>query len=85
MAVSCTRCPAALDPETVKEVLNTIRDLVSEGMTNILVTHEMRFAREVAHHVFFTDRGLIVEHAAPEAFFSNPRDPRTQEFLSHVL
>jgi len=76
---------AALDPETVKEVLNTIRDLVSEGMTSILVTHEMRFAREVAHHVFFTDRGLIVEHAAPEEFFSNPRDPRTQEFLSHVL
>ncbi|WP_050461399.1 amino acid ABC transporter ATP-binding protein [Herbaspirillum autotrophicum] len=76
---------AALDPETVKEVLNTIRDLVSEGMTSILVTHEMRFAREVAHHVFFTDRGLLVEHAAPEEFFSNPRDPRTQEFLSHVL
>lgn len=76
---------AALDPETVKEVLATIRDLVAEGMTSILVTHEMRFAREVAHQVFFTDKGLIVESGAPKDFFDNPQDPRTREFLSHVL
>ncbi|SIT44078.1 putative transporter subunit: ATP-binding component of ABC superfamily transporter [Paraburkholderia piptadeniae] len=76
---------AALDPETVKEVLNTIRDLVAEGMTSILVTHEMRFAREVAHQVFFTDKGLIVESGSPKDFFDAPQDPRTREFLSHVL
>ena len=76
---------AALDPETVKEVLNTIRELVDEGMTCILVTHEMRFAREVAHHVYFTDKGLIVEHGAPAEFFDAPRDPRTREFLGHML
>ncbi len=76
---------AALDPETVKEVLHTIRDLVQEGMTCILVTHEMGFAREVAHQVYFTDRGLIVEHGAPSEFFDSPKDPRTQEFLGHVL
>jgi len=76
---------AALDPETVKEVLNTIRELVAEGMTSILVTHEMRFAREVAHHIFFTDKGLIVEHGEPKEFFSAPKDERTKEFLSHIL
>lgn len=76
---------AALDPETVKEVLLTIRDLVQEGMTCILVTHEMGFAREVAHQVYFTDKGLIVEHGAPDTFFDAPQDPRTQEFLGHIL
>lgn len=76
---------AALDPETVKEVLNTIRELVQEGMTCILVTHEMRFAREVAHQVYFTDKGLIVEHGAPADFFDAPQDQRTREFLGHVL
>ncbi|WP_242697619.1 amino acid ABC transporter ATP-binding protein [Bordetella petrii] len=76
---------AALDPETVKEVLHTIRDLVQEGMTCILVTHEMGFAREVAHQVYFTDKGLIVEHGAPGQFFDAPQDPRTREFLGHVL
>ena len=76
---------AALDPETVKEVLNTIRELVQEGMTCILVTHEMRFARDVAHQVYFTDKGLIVEHGAPGEFFDAPKDPRTREFLGHVL
>jgi polar amino acid transport system ATP-binding protein len=76
---------AALDPETVKEVLNTIRDLVAEGMTSILVAHEMRFAREVAHQVFFTDQGHIVEFGRPKDFFDAPKDPRTREFLSHVL
>ncbi len=76
---------AALDPETVKEVLVTIRELAEEGMTCILVTHEMGFAREVADHVYFTDAGLIVEHGPPASFFSDPRDPRTREFLGQIL
>lgn len=76
---------AALDPETVKEVLVTIKDLAAEGMTCILVTHEMGFAREVADHIYFTDKGLIVEHGAPEEFFGNASDPRTQAFLGQVL
>ncbi|WP_276314370.1 amino acid ABC transporter ATP-binding protein [Paraburkholderia phosphatilytica] len=76
---------AALDPETVKEVLSTIQELVAEGMTSILVTHEMRFAREVAHQVFFTDEGLVVESGSPREFFDSPQDARTREFLSHVL
>lgn len=76
---------AALDPETVKEVLVTIKDLAAEGMTCILVTHEMGFAREVADHIYFTDKGVIVEHGAPETFFDNAKDPRTKEFLSQIL
>jgi polar amino acid transport system ATP-binding protein len=76
---------AALDPETVKEVLVTIRQLAEEGMTCVLVTHEMGFAREVADHIYFTDRGLIVEHSEPKEFFSNPKDPRTRAFLNQVL
>ena len=76
---------AALDPETVKEVLVTIRELVEEGMTCILVTHEMGFAREVANHIYFTDRGVIVEHGPPATFFTEARDPRTREFLSQIL
>lgn len=76
---------AALDPETVKEVLTTIRELAADGMTCILVTHEMGFAREVADHVYFTDRGVIVEHGPPDVFFGAPRDPRTKTFLSQVL
>jgi len=76
---------AALDPETVKEVLVTIKDLAEDGMTCILVTHEMGFAREVANHIYFTDRGIIVEHGPPESFFTNAKDPRTQEFLSQIL
>src|SRR5271163_19991 len=76
---------AALDPETVGEVLLTIRQLAEEGMTCILVTHEMGFAREVASEVYFTDRGIIVEHAPPATFFANPQDPRTKAFLSQVL
>ena len=76
---------AALDPETVKEVLVTIRELAEEGMTCILVTHEMGFAREVADHVYFTDRGVIVEHGPPATFFREARDPRTREFLSQIL
>jgi len=76
---------AALDPETVKEVLVTIQDLAEEGMTCILVTHEMGFAREVADHIYFTDRGIIVEHGTPATFFDDARDPRTREFLSQIL
>ena len=76
---------AALDPETVKEVLITIKELAQDGMTCILVTHEMGFAREVADHIYFTDRGVIVEHGPPTTFFDKASDPRTQEFLSQIL
>jgi len=76
---------AALDPETVKEVLVTIQNLAEEGMTCILVTHEMGFAREVANHIYFTDRGIIVEHGTPATFFDDAKDPRTKEFLSQIL
>ncbi|WP_294926458.1 amino acid ABC transporter ATP-binding protein [uncultured Paracoccus sp.] len=76
---------AALDPETVKEVLVAIKDLAAEGMTCILVTHEMGFAREVADHIYFTDRGVIVEHGPPAEFFTKARDPRTRAFLDQVL
>ncbi len=76
---------AALDPETVKEVLVTIKDLAHEGMTCMLVTHEMGFAREIADHIYFTDRGVIVEHGPPAIFFKQAKDPRTREFLSQIL
>jgi polar amino acid transport system ATP-binding protein len=76
---------AALDPETVNEVLLAIKDLARDGMTCILVTHEMGFAREVADHIYFTDRGVIVEHGAPKTFFTEASDPRTKEFLSQIL
>jgi polar amino acid transport system ATP-binding protein len=76
---------AALDPETVKEVLVTIRELAEEGMTCVIVTHEMGFAREVADEIYFTDRGVVVEHGPPADFFSNCRDERTRRFLSQIL
>jgi polar amino acid transport system ATP-binding protein len=76
---------AALDPETVKEVLVTIKELAADGMTCILVTHEMGFAREVADQIYFTDRGVIVEHGPPSSFFDQASDPRTKEFLSQIL
>ena len=76
---------AALDPETVKEVLVTIKDLAAEGMTCILVTHEMGFARELADRIYFTDRGVIVEYGPPSTFFTEASDPRTREFLSQIL
>jgi len=76
---------AALDPETKKEVLVTIQALAAEGMTCILVTHEMGFARRVADHVYFTDGGVIVEHGTPEAIFSAPTQERTRDFLDKVL
>lgn len=76
---------AALDPEMVSEVLAVIRDLSRDGMTCVLVTHEMRFAEEVADVVFFTDRGTIVESGAPADIFHVPRDARLRSFLGKVL
>lgn len=75
----------ALDPETVKEVLNTIRELALEGMTCMLVTHEMRFARELADVVYFTDGGVIVESGPPAQLFDHPVKDRTRAFLSQIL
>ena len=76
---------AALDPETVKDVLGTIRQLAHDGMTCMLVTHEMRFARELAHEVYFTDGGVIVESGAPAELFDRPKMERTRAFLSQIL
>jgi polar amino acid transport system ATP-binding protein len=76
---------AALDPETRKEVLLTIRQLVEEGMTSILVTHEMAFAREIADRVYFTDQGVIVEEGTPQQLFDEPQMARTKAFLEQVI
>ncbi len=76
---------SALDPEMVGEVLDLIKELATEGMTMVIVTHEMGFAREVADRVLFMDGGVIAEEAPPAALFSNPQNPRTKEFLSKVL
>ena len=76
---------SALDPEMVGEVLDLMRDLAKEGMTMIIVTHEMGFAREVAKRVLFVDEGKILESGAPEEFFGNPQHPRLKDFLSKVL
>ncbi|XDF33602.1 amino acid ABC transporter ATP-binding protein [Paracidovorax avenae] len=76
---------SALDPETVGEVLTVIRDLVKDGMTCVLVTHEMRFAEEVSDHVYFTEAGRIVEHGPAAQIFGNPRSTRTREFLQRAL
>jgi polar amino acid transport system ATP-binding protein len=76
---------SALDPEMVGEVLELMKSLAREGMTMVVVTHEMGFAREVANRVLFMDDGLIMEEAAPEEFFDHPKNPRLQEFLSKVL
>jgi ABC-type polar amino acid transport system, ATPase component len=76
---------SALDPELVGEVLATMRDLADQGMTMIVVTHEIGFAREAADHVVFMDGGVIVEEGKPEEVLSSPRHPRTQQFLARVL
>ena len=76
---------SALDPEMVGEVLEIMRELALTGMTMVVVTHEMGFAREVAGRVLFVDGGNIQEDAAPEEFFANPKNPRLREFLSKVL
>ena len=76
---------AALDPEMVNEVLAAVRKVAEGGVTCVLVTHEMGFAREAADRVYFTDKGVIVEHGSPAEVLGNPRDPRTREFLQKVL
>ncbi len=76
---------SALDPEMVGEVLNVIQDLVKNGMTSIIVTHEMGFAREISTRVLFMDEGRIAEQNTPDKLFTNPEHPRTQEFLRKVL
>ena len=76
---------SALDPEMVGEVLQLMKELADDGMTMVVVTHEMGFAREVATRVMFIDEGIVKEQAPPEECFSHPKDPRLQEFLSKVL
>ena len=76
---------SALDPEMIKEVLDVMTDLARSGMTMLVVTHEMGFARSVADRVVFMDQGEIVEEAPPAQFFSNPRSQRTKQFLSQIL
>jgi general L-amino acid transport system ATP-binding protein len=76
---------SALDPEMVKEVLDTMTALAQDGMTMIVVTHEMGFAREIADRVVFMDNGEIVEINAPKEFFGNPQHERTKMFLSQIL
>ena len=76
---------SALDPEMVGEVLDLMKELARDGMTMVVVTHEMGFAREVASRVIFMDEGQIKEEAGPEEFFEHPKDPRLQEFLSKIL
>jgi arginine/lysine/histidine transport system ATP-binding protein len=76
---------SALDPEMIGEVLDVMRDLAAEGMTMLVVSHEMRFARHVATRVLFMDEGLILEDSPPEKMFSSPSHPRTAEFLKKVL
>jgi polar amino acid transport system ATP-binding protein len=76
---------SALDPQLVSDVLSLVRDLADSGMTMIIATHEMGFAREVADKVCFLDNGVILEEGTPEQIFRNPREPRTREFLARVL
>ncbi|MBQ3199053.1 MAG: amino acid ABC transporter ATP-binding protein [Firmicutes bacterium] len=76
---------SALDPEMVGEVLDVMKDLADSGMTMVVVTHEMGFAREVGTRLLFMDQGIVMEQGAPEEVFSNPRNERTQSFLSKVL
>ena len=76
---------SALDPEMVGEVLSLMHELADEGMTMVVVTHEMGFAREVANRVLFIDEGIIIEQNTPDAIFENPQHPRTKDFLSKVL
>ena len=76
---------SALDPEMVGEVLEIMKELAQSGMTMVVVTHEMGFAREVATRVMFIDEGKIQEENTPQEFFANPKNPRLREFLSKVL
>jgi polar amino acid transport system ATP-binding protein len=76
---------SALDPELVAEVLNVIRELAEGGMTMLIATHEMGFARDIADRVCFLDAGLILEEGDPEAIFTTPQEPRTQQFLQRII
>ncbi|MBT3954074.1 MAG: amino acid ABC transporter ATP-binding protein, partial [Rhodobacterales bacterium] len=76
---------SALDPEMIKEVLDTMVQLAEDGMTMLVVTHEMGFAREVANRVIFMDEGQIIEQNEPAEFFDNPQNDRTKLFLSQIL
>jgi polar amino acid transport system ATP-binding protein len=76
---------SALDPELVAEVLNVIRELAEGGMTMLIATHEMGFARDIADRVCFLDAGLILEQGDPEAIFTAPQEPRTQQFLQRII
>jgi polar amino acid transport system ATP-binding protein len=76
---------SALDPELVAEVLAAIRELAAEGMTMLIATHEMGFARDVAHRICFLDAGVILEEGTPEEIFGAPREPRTQQFLQRIV
>jgi polar amino acid transport system ATP-binding protein len=76
---------SALDPEMVGEVLTIMKELAQDGMTMVVVTHEMGFAREVASRVLFIDEGIVAEENEPYEFFNHPRNPRLQDFLSKVL
>ncbi|OGO35273.1 MAG: glutamate ABC transporter ATP-binding protein [Chloroflexi bacterium RBG_16_57_11] len=76
---------SALDPEMIKEVLDVMKDLAHSGMTMIVVTHEMGFAREVARRILFMDEGMIVEESTPDEFFTNPKTERAKSFLSKIL
>ena len=76
---------SALDPEMVKEVLDVIKNLAKTGMTMVLVTHEMGFARELSDRICFLDEGVLIEDAPPEVFFSSPKSDRAKEFLEKVL
>jgi len=76
---------SALDPEMVKEVLNVMKSLANEGMTMVVVTHEMGFAKEVGDRVIFMDEGMIIEEGTPEEIFNNTKNLRTKEFISKIL
>jgi polar amino acid transport system ATP-binding protein len=76
---------SALDPELIAEVLNVVRELAAGGMTMLIATHEMSFARDIAHRVCFLDDGVILEEGLPEQIFSAPREPRTQQFLARIV
>ena len=76
---------SALDPELVAEVLEVIRELAGEGMTMVIATHEMGFARDIANRVCFLDRGVILEQGPPDAIFTDPREERTRQFLQRII
>jgi polar amino acid transport system ATP-binding protein len=85
LALLCDEITSALDPELVNEVLAVVRELAADGMTLLMVTHEMRFAREVATQIIFMDEGRIVDRGSGESFFERPAHPRTRQFLARIL